>query len=42
MLQLLLGLAYTSLCRSKAQSVSKDRGLMTAVTAAHELAHKCV
>ena len=37
-----IGLAYQSLCGNKAQSVSKDRGLMTAVTAAHELAHKWV
>ena len=38
-----LGLAYNGMCGvSTSQSVSVDNGLMTALTAAHELAHKYV
>ena len=37
-----LGLAYESICGSKATSVSKDRGMMSALTVAHEMAHKLV
>lgn len=33
------GLAYDSLCGTSAQSVTKDRGLMSALTVAHEVAH---
>ena len=36
-----LGLAYQGICdMAWTQSVSVDNGLMTAFTAAHELAHK--
>ncbi|XP_065652500.1 A disintegrin and metalloproteinase with thrombospondin motifs 6 isoform X3 [Hydra vulgaris] len=33
------GLAYTARCMENAQAVAKDRGLMAALTVAHEIAH---